>query len=705
MIKEQARQRIEKLKKLINHYRSLYHVYDRSEISEPALDSLKKELFDLEQEFPEMITPDSPTQRVGGKPLVKFEKVKHLQPMLSLNDAFSEEDLQNWFDRNAKLLGPQEIKNLDFYCEPKLDGLAIELVYSLGDQGGVLLKTGSTRGDGKIGENVTQNIKTIEAIPLRLRDKKEFIADLEKQKLETVISFVKKNGLKNVTVRGEAIITKKEFLLVNKNQAEQGLIAYANARNLAAGSIRQLDPKITAKRHLDSNAYELLTDLGQETHEQGHLILKALGFKTNNKYSKYCRNLEQVTAFRNYWQEHRESLPYEVDGIVVIINNNNIFRKLGVIGKSPRGTLAFKFPLRQATTIIEDIKFQVGRTGAITPVAVLKPVQLGGVTISRATLHNEDEIKRLGIRIGDTVIVGRAGDVIPDIIKALPELRTGREKLFSMPKICPSCGAPLARPGQEAIWRCLNPHCSAKKRENFYHFVSKNTFDINGLGPKIINKLFEAGLISDPADLFTLEAGDILGAGFSSGKNKNALIPGLAQKSALKLVAAIREKKKISLPRFIFALGIRNVGEETSQDLAERFGRIENLEKASLEELEKIKDIGPVAAASLFSFFKNKKNSAFLQKIKSAGVLIENYQLKKKNKKISGLTFVITGTLESLTREGAKSKIREQGGQISESISRSTSFLIAGSLPGSKLAEAKKLGVKIITEKEFLAII
>ena len=693
MTKSEAKKRIEKLKKVINHHRYLYHVLDRQEISEAALDSLKKELFDLEQKYPEFITPDSPTQRVGGKPLEKFEKVRHPEPMLSFNDAFSEKDMEDWRDRISKLLTPEEQSQIDFYCEPKLDGLAIELIYSTPAKGGYpILKTGSTRGDGIIGEDVTQNLKTIEAIPLRLREVEEVVEDLAKKGLKEIAENIKKGGLKEVVVRGEAIITKKEFEKVNKEQIKRNFPPYANPRNLAAGSIRQLDPKVTATRHLDSNAYDLVTDLGQKNHFEEHQIIETLGFKTNNKHSKYCRDLKEVFEFHNFWQKNREKLPYEIDGIVVIANDNKIFKKLGVVGKAPRAAIAYKFPLKQATTIVEAISVQVGRTGALTPVAYLKPVEVGGVTISRATLHNEDEMRRLGVKIGDTVIVGRAGDVIPDIIKVFPELRTGREREFEFPKKCPACGRKVIRPAGEAIWRCINPNCFAIQREYFYHFVSKSAFDIVGLGPKIIDRLINEGLVSDPADLFKLEEGDILP------------LERFAEKSAKNLIEAIQSRKKITLPRFIYALGIRNVGEETAQDLAEYFGSLEKIKKASLEELQKIMDVGPVVAKSIYEWFSQKRNLEFLEKLKKVGVEII-IEAKPKQQILKGKTFVLTGSLETMTREEAKEKIRLLGGEISESVSKKTDFVIVSKEPGSKFEKAKKLGVKTINEQEFLDLI
>ena len=686
MDKQTAKTRIGKLKKAIRHHRYLYHVLDKQEISESALDSLKKELFDLEQRFPEFITSDSPTQRVGGKPLEKFEKVRHPEPMLSINDAFSEKDMEDWLERNGKLLTEEEFSQIDFYCEPKLDGLAIELVYENG-----VLKTGSTRGDGVIGEDVTQNLRTIEAIPLKLRDREKVAKKLEKEGLKEIAQNIRKKGYKEVIARGEVVITKKEFDKVNKQQKKASLPTYANPRNLAAGSIRQLDPKMTVKRHLDSNLYILITDFGQKTHQGAHKILETLGFKANNKYNKYCKNLEDVVKFHNYWKRNREKLPFEIDGIVVNINSNKIFEKLGVVGKAPRGAIAFKFPFKQATTKVLDIKVQVGRTGALTPVAVLKPVKVGGVTISRATLHNEDEIKRLGVRIGDTVIVGRAGDVIPDVIKVLSELRTGKEKRFSFPKKCPVCGTKTIRPEGEAVWRCPNPKCSAQQRRYFSHFISKGAFNIEGLGFKIIDRLIDEGLISDPADIFELKEGDIVP------------LERFAEKSAQNLIESIQSSKKISLSRFIYALGIRNVGEQTAIDLANHFRSIKNLKRASLEELEDILDIGPAVARSIYDWFRNKENLKLLDKLEKVGVEIG--KMRKVKSTLAGNTFVLTGVLTTLTRDEAKNKIRELGGKVSSSISEKTNFVIAGESPGAKHRKAQKLGLKIISEKEFLEMI
>jgi len=686
MTKKEAKKRIEKLKKLIEKYRYSRHVLDKELVPIEVEDSLKKELFDLEQKFPEFITPDSPTQRVGGKPLEKFEKVRHPQPMLSFNDAFSEKDLKDWFERNAKLLTKEEIEKIDFFCELKLDGLAIELIYR--DE---IFYIGATRGDGMIGENVTQNLKTIESVPLKLRSLKEVFEDLKKMGEEKLAEKIKKRGLKGeIVVRGEAVITKKNFELVNKEQEKLGLLTFANPRNLAAGSIRQLDPKITAKRKLDVAIYDLVTDLGQETHEQEHKIIQALGFKNNNKYSKLCKNLKEVVKFREDWLKKREKLPYEIDGVVVQINNNKIFQKLGIVGKAPRGAIAFKFPLKQTTTILKNVVFQVGRTGVVTPVAILEPVEIGGVTITRATLHNEDQIKKLGVKIGDTVVVGRAGDVIPEVVKALPELRTGKEKEIFFPRKCPVCSEKLVKRRGEAIWRCENSDCPAKNTRYFFHFVK--AFEILGLGSKIIEKLLEEGLVQDPADLFLLKEGDLVP------------LERFAEKSAQNIISAIQSKKEIELWRFIFALGIRNVGEKTAQDLANYFRSLEKLKKASLEQLQSISDIGPIVAESISKFFKNPKKIQFIEKLKKSGIKIIG---EKKVKKLflKGLVFVFTGTLASMTREKAKERVRELGGEVTNSISKRVNILVVGREPGSKLEKAKKLGIKILREKDFLSLL
>ncbi|MDD4989762.1 MAG: NAD-dependent DNA ligase LigA [Candidatus Pacebacteria bacterium] len=681
MNKNEAKQRIKKLRKLINHHRYLVHVLDKQEISESALDSLKKELFDLEEEFPELITSDSPTQRVAGAPLAKFKKVEHKKSMLSLQDGFSKEDILAWENRLKKLLTPKEQKELDYFAELKFDGLAVELVFKNG-----LFVLGSTRGNGLIGEDVTQNLKTIEAIPLNVN-----LPDSKKKPEEVV-------------VRGEALISKKEFAKINKEQEKLNLPLYANPRNIAAGTIRQLDPKITLRRKMDFYAWDLISDLGWTTHEQKHQILKKLGFKTHpSQFSKYCPTLEEVFKFQEHWLKNREKLPFEIDGLVVQVNNSEMFEKLGVAGKSPRAAIAFKFPLKEAQTIVQDIIVQVGRTGAITPLALLRPVVIGGTIVSRATLHNEDEIKRLGLKIGDTVIVGRAGDVIPDIIKVLLPLRTGKEKPFHMPKDCPVCGSGLIKKTEDVIWKCPNLKCKARQRRYFYYFVSRPAFNIEGLGPQIINQLLDSGLISDPADLFSLTETDLLN------------LERFAQKSANNLIRAIQSKKQISLSRFIYALGISGVGEETSALIAQKL-KIKNeklkikevldyYQTISLEEWQEVQDIGPVVAKCLYNWLHEKQNILFLEKLGKAEIVITNEKLKIKNEKLRGKIFVLTGTLETMAREITKERIRELGGDVSESISKDTDYVVVGENPGSKYDKAKELGVKTLTEKQFLEMI
>jgi DNA ligase (NAD+) len=655
MNKIEAKNRIEKLKEIINYHRYQYHVLNKEEISIEALDSLKKELFELEQKFPDFITKDSPTQRVEGKPLDKFEKFEHPVRMTSFNDAFSKEDIEEWLKRNKKLLTSRQQDNIEFYCEPKLDGLAIEIIYRNG-----ILEIGSTRGDGRIGENVTQNLKTIESIPLNINYEKELI------------------------VRGEAVITKKGFEEINKQEKKN----YANPRNLAAGTIRQLDPKVVKRRKLDADIYSIASDFGLKTHEEEHKVLEKLGFKTNNKYNKLCKNLEEVFMYYEWLSKKRESLPYEIDGVVITINDNEIFKKLGIVGKAPRGAIAFKFAQKQSTTIIKDIEFQTGRTGAITPVAILKPVLIEGVTISRATLHNEQEIRRLDIKIGDTVIVGRAGDVIPEIVGAIKELRIGKEKEILIPQKCPSCETELVRKSGDILWFCPNKNCYNRKSRAISHFVSKQAFNIVGLGPNIVKQLLENNLINDSADIFTLKKGDLLE------------LEGFEEKASDNLINAINNARQISFPKFIFSLGIDNVGQETANVLADRFKSLENLKKAEHIVLESVLDIGPVVAESIIEWFKH--NDEFLDKLLNSGVEIV-YQ--KKSNKLKDLKFVLTGTLSSISRDDLKDIIRSRGGDVSSSVSSNIDYVIVGENPGSKYDKAQKLNLKIITEDKINEII
>ncbi len=679
MNKQQAKKRIEKLRKVINHHRYLYHVLDKQEISDSASDSLKHELFQLEKEFPEFIIPDSPTQRVGGKPLDSFKKIKHFVPMLSIEDIFSDKELKSWEDYLKRL---ESLQEFDFFTELKIDGFAVSLVYENG-----FLVYGVTRGNGRLGEDITQNLKTIESIPLKLEIQVNILNKIIEKKIKKLI----KKG--RIEIRGEVYMERKKFEKLNKELAVKGEKTYSNPRNLAAGSIRQLDPKLAASRPLDFLAYDIITDFGQKTHSEEHEILPVLGFKTEK--GKKCKNLDEVMSFWKKVNKKRNSFPFQIDGIVITINNNSVFEKLGIVGKSPRAIRALKFSPEQATTKVLDIKVQVGRTGAITPVAVLKPITVGGVVVSRATLHNEDEIKRLGVKIGDTVIVGRAGDVIPDVILVLPDLRTGKEKGFRMPQKCSVCNTKLVKLKTEAIWRCPNPKCFARQKKYFYHFVSRNGFDIVGLGPKILNRLIDEGLVSDPADLFKLKQEDI------------SPLERFAQKSAQNLIFAIQSKKSISLFNFIYALGIRNVGEQTAIDLAQHFNSLEKLKNVSLSVLEEIKDIGPIVAKSIYNFFQEKQNLNFIEKLERVGVKIKSQQpsVTLKARKLKGLSFVLTGSLGSMSREQVKARIRELGGQVLDSVSKQTDFVIMGKSPGSKLEKAKKLGVKTINENQFLKML
>ena len=694
LTKNKAKERIEKLKKAINRYRYSRLVLNKELISPEAEDTLKKEIFDLEERFPEFITPDSPTQRVEGRSLKKFPKIHHLTRMLSFNDAFSEEDMENWLERNRKLLFSDA--KIDFYCELKIDGLAISMVYENG-----FFKTGSTRGDGVIGEDVTNNLKTVEAIPLKLLDKEKILENLEKQKLHHIATQLKKSWPKIIEARGEVFMNLKDFEALNRRQSKKGLAPYANPRNVTAGSVRQLDPKITASRRLDSFAYSLVTDLGQKTHEEEHLILYALGFRINPN-NKGAMNLEEVFKFRDYWEGHRERLLFEIDGVVVIINSEDQFRQLGVVGKTPRAVIAYKFAPKEAETVVEDIIIQVGRTGVLTPVAILKPVQIGGVTVSRATLHNEDEIKRLGLKIGDTVIVGRAGDVIPDVRKVLKELRTGHEKKFHFPK--DFYGQKVARISGEAAHKILHPEkCEMVNRRRLYHFVSKAAFNMEGVGPKIIDALLDNNLISNASDLFNLEEGDLLP------------LERFAKKSAQNTIDSIRKSKVIDLYKFIFALGISHIGEETAIDIGRKLIELQTIrrpqdiigatKKLTLDDWQIIANIGPKMAESVFGYFKNKNNLMLLKKLDKFGAKIISPKITARSLKLKDRIFVLTGSLQTLTREQAKDRIRELGGDIFSSVSKAVDYVVAGSEPGEKLDKARKLGIKIIGEKTFLKTI
>ncbi len=670
MEKSEAKERIGKLKKTINHHRYLYHVLDKQEISDEALDSLKKELFDLEQEFPDLITPDSPTQRVAGESAEGFTKVTHPGRMISLNDAFSPQDLRDWRERLDNFLG--QTYNGSYYCDLKMDGLAIELRY----ENGALMQA-STRGNGLVGEDVTQNIRTVDAVPLRLRNDERKIP-------------------KTLLIRGEVFLTKKEFARINKEQVNKNEKIYANPRNFAAGTIRQLDPRITAGRKLSFYAYSIIGTDGTygndfKSHADEYKALNEWGIGTN-PHGQVADTLEDVISFWKIWQEKRDKLDYEFDGIVVSINDNNTYRRAGVIGKSPRSAIAFKFSPKSAQTIIEDIQIQVGRTGVLTPVAHLKPISIGGTTVSRATLHNMDEIKRLNVKIGDTVVVGRAGDVIPDILQVLPVMRTGKEKYFYLPTKCPVCNTPIKKdPGQVASY-CPNIDCPARQRITIYHFRSRNALNIDGVGPKIIDSLMDAGIIQDYADLFTLKIEDLQN------------LDRFAELSSANVIKAINDRRKVPLARFVYALGIMHVGEETARVLAQHFHTLNKIVEASEKELTAVEDVGPVVAHSIAEWFKRLYHRNILKKFEHAGLkIIADKGLVQG--KFFGKTFVITGTLDSMSREEAGVKIRAFGGKVSSSVSKDTSYVLAGSEPGSKYDQAQKLGVKILDEKEFLKML
>ncbi|RJQ13833.1 NAD-dependent DNA ligase LigA [Candidatus Parcubacteria bacterium] len=676
MTKREVKERIEALKKEIDKYRYQYHVLNKLDISEAALDSLKHELKKLEDQHPDLITPDSPTQRVAGEALKGFKKVHRKNPMLSLEDVFSPEEFKDWLLRIQKLVPG---KRLNFYCELKIDGFAVSLIYKKG-----FLETGATRGDGKIGEDVTQNLRTIEAIPLKLAIENELPEGINEKKVKEIFD----KG--EFEVRGEVFMTKKVFEKVNKEQSKRGLQMYANPRNTAAGSVRQLNPKITASRELSFLAYDLVTDVGQIKHSQEHELLAALGFKTD-ELAKECSSVEDVVSFWQHVQKIREKLPYHIDGVVVNVNDNRLFEQLGVVGKTPRGAVAFKFPAEQSTSVIKDIIVGVGRTGTLTPIAILDPVNIGGVIVKRASLHNMDEIERLGLKIGDTVIVERAGDVIPDVVSVLPKLRPHNAKVFHMPKNCPICGHAVSRDG--VAYKCVNKNCPAIKREGLYHFVSRSAFNIVGLGPKILDRFYEEGFIKDAADIFKLKEEDIV------------QLERFGEKSAENIINSIRSRKKVPLERLIYSLGILHVGSETAHDLARHFKSIEKISKANLDDLRAVPNIGEIVAKSIHEWFNDVNNKKFLEKLLNVGVEIENPKISAGSEKLKGKSFVFTGELESMSREEAESKVRQLGGDPSGSVSKKTRYVVAGSNPGSKYEKAKKLGVKIIEEKDFLKLI
>lgn len=670
MIKEQAKKRIDRLRTLIEDLRYRYHVLDDPSVTDDAYDALFHELDKLEKRFPDLATPDSPTQRVGGKPLEKFRKVSHQTMMLSLNDAFSREEVRDWEARTHKLLGGRT--PLNYFAEIKMDGLAVSLIYRNGK-----LVSGATRGDGKVGEDITHNLKMIRAIPLALR-------------IDKIPASLRTLAARRVEIRGEVYMPIASFRSLNAAQAHRKEQVFANPRNAAAGSLRQLDPSITASRNLAFFAYDLL-GASLATHEEKHEAAELLGAPVNPN-SRRCSSAEEIFAYHQHIEKLRAKLPYQIDGIVINVNDVRTFDKLGVVGKAPRAALAYKFAPEQATTTVQDVIIQVGRTGALTPVAIFKPVLVAGSTVSRATLHNADEIARLDVRIGDTVIIQKAGDVIPDVVAVLKELRHGRGRMFHIPKTCPVCKRAVVRRAGEAIHFCTNARCLARHREGLYHFVSKGAFDIEGLGPKIMDQLVGEGYVKEPADLFYLKKTDLEGLEL------------FAEKKAENIVLAIQKKKHIPLARFLYALGIRHVGEETAIALAQHFGTLDRVMRAGGEEFAAVQDVGGVVGKSLVQFFADARNAAVVHNLLRAGIVVTRAQ-RVTSTKLAGKTFVVTGTLDSLTRDAAHGKIRMAGGEASSSVSKNTSYLVVGAEPGSKLAKAEKLGVKILSEKEFLRIV
>ncbi len=675
MNRTEAKNRIQKLREQIDDLRYRYHVLNDPQVTDEVYENLTEELLALEKDFPEFQSPDSPTQRVGGKVLEKFSKVQHPTAMLSLNNAFSKADLEAWEKRNAKILEEGGVKASGkipggFFCELKYDGLSISLEYENG-----LFVRGSTRGDGLVGEDVTQNLKTIRSIPLRIP---------ETRKIE---------------IRGECLMLKKTWEELNKENEKEGKPLFANPRNSAAGSIRQLDPAMAAQRRLDFFAWDIATSFDEiKTHEEEHAYLKKLGFKTGEKgKEKYCPDLDMVCKFISDNEEDREKLPFGIDGVVVTINDLSLHEILGVIGKAPRYSIAYKYPAEQATTVVRDILVNVGRTGALTPLAVFRPTFVAGSTISKATLHNMDQIERLDVRIGDTVVIQKAGDVIPEVVEVLVKLRNGTEKKFKMPTKCPVCGGNVEKRAigekskeQSTAYFCANPKCPAKNRRGMQHFV--NAFEIMAVGPKILDRFKEDGLISDAADLFTLSKEDIEG------------LERFGEKSAENIVTSIKEHAEVSFPKFIYALGILHVGEKTSEDLSSHFGTLQKLMSAEYEDINAVPDIGPVIAKEVYDFFQRTENKKFIEKLLANGVKIKQ-AAKAKSQVLSGKTFVITGTLESMSRDEAKSRIKELGGEATESVSKKTSYVVVGSEPGSKYEKAQSLGVTILNEKEFLELL
>ncbi len=694
-----AKKRIEKLRSEINRHNYLYHVLDKPDVSDAVLDSIKNELVKLEQAFPQLITSDSPTQRVGGRAMNKFPKVKHASRMISLFDAFSEEDMKEWEERAVKIL-EQNRKNrrdINYYAELKMDGLAVSLIYKKG-----VLVRGATRGDGQVGEDVTANLRTINSIPLSLRIPS--VAELKKIGLEDLASvIIERVENSEIEIRGEAIMTEATLKKLNQLYKKQGKALLANSRNAAAGSIRQLDPAMTAERELDFYCYDIATELGIVYHDQEHELSKLLGFKSLSANAR-CKDMKELLAFHHKLEKNREKLPFECDGVVAVINDTRLWPILGIVGKGPRYMMAYKFSAEQATTKLLDVVWQVGRSGILTPTAKLSPVRVKGVTISNATLHNLDEIHRLKIKIGDTVILERAGDVIPKIIGVLDKLRDGTEKIIKVPSTCPICDSKVSKVEGEVAYRCINKNCYAVNLRRLEHWSSKSGLDIEGLGPKIIEQLVKASLVSDAADFYTLSKDDFLS------------LERFAETSASNTLDAISRSRNTTLEKFLFALGITHVGEETAILLARNILEWSKKKKVSpedliaifnslnLSDLEALPDVGEKVARSIKEWFSHLANQKLLVKLSRAGFSLELPSAGQVGI-LQGKTFVLTGSLSGLTRDEAKATIRQRGGEISESISSKTDYLVAGDKPGSKYDKARLLGVTILSEADLMKLI
>ena len=663
-IKHNVRDEIESLREEIRHHEYRYYVLDDPEISDAEFDRMMNALKKLEAEHPDHITPDSPTQRVGGKPREGFVKVAHSIPMLSLDNAYSEEELRSWERRVHELAGR---KDIEYVCELKLDGMSLALRYEAGR-----LVRGVTRGDGSTGEDVTSNVRTVRSVPLSVSSDK-----------------LKKAGIPaDFEVRGEMLMPIASFKRMNDDREKQGLSLFANPRNATAGTVRQLEPGVTAQRRLDYFAYMLISG-GRNLFDQHWQALNALentGFKVNPRRA-LATNFDELWNFIGEWEKKRETLPYEIDGVVIKVNSTALHRQLGFTGKAPRWAIAYKYAARAGNTQIEGIHVQVGRTGKLTPVAELKPVPIGGTTVSRATLHNMDEIERLGVKIGDWVEVERGGDVIPKVTRVLDDKEHPRgRKSFVMPERCPVCGGHVVRAEGEADHRCVNQKCPAKLRETILHFASRGVMNIDGMGDALVTQLTERGTVKDVADIYKLT------------KDKLLSLERMGDKSAENVLREIENSKKLPFERVIYGLGIRFVGERTAQFLAEHFGNIEDLVKAGEEELQQVEEVGPRIAKSIVEFFAEPKNRELVDELRAAGLTLKGKK-KERGTKLAGKTFVLTGTLANYSRDEAKKMIEDAGGKVTGSVSKKTDYVVAGSDAGSKLDKAKELGVEVIDYK------